>query len=63
MYNLTLYENCQLTGDAGYCFMWNKTVAGRGSQEIGSYLLMWLENLPEAEGIDDVRLYGDSYGG
>ena len=63
MYNLTLYESCQLTGDAGYSFMWEKTVAGRGSQEIGSYLWMWLENLPEAVGIDDGCLYSDSYDG
>ena len=33
------------TSDTGYYFMWNETVAGSGSEEIGSCLWKWLKNL------------------
>ena len=39
--------------------MWNEAVAESGSEETGSCLWKWLENL--CKEIDDVRLNSDSY--
>ena len=61
VYNLTVYESSKQGGNKGHCFMWNETIAGRGSQEIGSCLWKWMDGLPEE--IKDIRLYSDSCGG
>lgn len=61
VYNLTIYETRMGTSDTGHCLMWDETIAGRGSQEIGSCLWKWLETLPEDT--TDIRLYSDSCGG
>ena len=60
VYNLTVYETTK-NGSKAYCFMWNETIAGRGSQEIGSCLWKWIEGLSSE--IKDVRLYSDCCGG
>lgn len=60
VYNLTSFETTN-KGTKAYCMLWDKTIAGRGSEEIGSAFLKWMEDLP-AE-ISDVRLYSDCCGG
>jgi hypothetical protein len=50
-----------LRSKAGYCFMWDETVAKRGSCEIASCLWLWLKNLPQM--VERVTLYSDSCSG
>ena len=40
VYNLTIYEG---TSGEGHCFCWN---GKRGSNEVGSVLLHWIQTLP-----------------
>ena len=60
VYNLTIFETSD-KGVKAHCMLWDETIAGRGSEEIGSALLLWLERLPP--NITDVRLYSDCCSG
>lgn len=61
-FNLTLYETslCRETGKPSkrhMCFMWDETVAKRGSQEIGSCLFKYLKEL--APSTEEIVFYSD----
>ena len=57
--NLTVYGTSKHDNKT-YCFKWNETIAGRGSQEIGFSLWKWINGLLSE--IKDVRLCSDSCG-
>jgi len=57
-YNLTVFD---MRSKKGSCFMWDETVAKRGSCEIASCLWLWLQTLPET--VEKVTLYSDSCSG
>jgi hypothetical protein len=59
VYNLTVYN---LGTGSGNCFMWDETVAGRGSCEIGSCILSFLLTCSR-NGAREVTLYSDNCGG
>ena len=44
VYNFTLYES---PGARGVCYLWSEVDGHRGSDEIGSCLLSYLQSLPE----------------
>ena len=58
-YNLTVYS---LGTRRGFSYLWNECVANRGSSEIGSCVLKFLETI-SADGIKSVTLYSDNCGG
>ena len=60
VYNSTVYETHN-NKSRSICYMWDQTIAGRGSQEIGSCLLRYIDSLPSS--VKDVRLWSDSCGG
>ena len=60
VYNLTIFETSD-KGVKSQCMLRDETIAGRGSEEIGSALLLWLERLPP--NITDVRFYSDCCSG
>ena len=43
VYNLTIYEG---TSGEGHCFCWNELNGKRGSNEVGSMWLHWIQSLP-----------------
>jgi hypothetical protein len=57
LYNLTVYDGSQ----NGYCFLWPETDGKRGSNEIGSIIYKYLENLPKS--VKEVSLFSDSCSG
>ena len=58
-YNLTVYS---LGTRRGFSYLWNECVANRGSSEIGSCILKFLETI-SADGVKSVTLYSDNCGG
>jgi hypothetical protein len=56
-YNLTVFE----LESKGHCFMWDESVAKRGSCEIASSMWKWLKGLPPS--VVHVILYCDCCGG
>ena len=58
VYNLSIYEYPTLNG---HCYVWDEINGGRGSCEIGTVLLEYLQSLPKD--ITDVSLTSDSCGG
>ena len=59
MFNLSVYK--LVSGDAS-CFMWDETIAKRGSCEVASALMKYLK-LKASEGKTSVALYADNCGG
>lgn len=57
LYNFTIYE---CTGE-GYCYLWDETQGKKGSSEIGTCLLNYLESLPET--VHHVTSYSDTASG
>lgn len=57
-YNFTVFD---LRTKEGSCYMWDESVAKRGSSEIASCLWLWLEHLPAT--VKRVTLYSDSCSG
>lgn len=58
VYNLTIYEGF---GKNAYCFCWNELNGKRGSNEIGSILLMYIEKMPST--VTEISLFCDTCGG
>lgn len=58
-YNFTVFEQAQ-PNDA-HCFLWSEVDGKRGSNEIGSCLLQYLQSLPDMVG--EVSLFSDTCGG
>lgn len=48
--------------DTGYCYVWIKSEAGRGVQEVGSCLLLYINN-ELTVGTEDLTIWSDSGGG
>ena len=57
-YNLTCHD--QATNNS-QCFLWNETIAGRGSNEIASCLYKYIQSLPIE--VTTLNLYSDTCGG
>lgn len=57
-YNFCVFD--LLTGKS-HMFVWDETVASRGSQEIGSCLIKFIQNLPPT--VEKIIAYSDSCGG
>ncbi|CAI6355658.1 unnamed protein product [Macrosiphum euphorbiae] len=58
VFNFTIYEHHSANG---YCYVWDELNGGKGSTEIGTCLLQYLENLPET--VEHVVTYSDTCGG
>ena len=58
-FNLTVYS---LGTQEGYAYLWNESVANRGSNEIASCVLKFLETI-FSNGIKSVALYSDNCSG
>ena len=59
VYNFTIFE---LSSQLGYCHVWNKTLASRGSKEIASLLWLFISKKVES-GVTEICLYSDNCGG
>ena len=59
VYNLTIY-NAAPPNEA-FCYTWNETDGGRGSNEIGTCLLKWIRSLPT--NVTELSLFSDTCGG
>ncbi|XP_030747603.1 uncharacterized protein LOC115876055 isoform X2 [Sitophilus oryzae] len=55
--NFTIYDSMQ----NGVCFLWDETGGKKGSSEIGTCLLKYIQNLPRE--VKHVVLYADTCGG
>lgn len=60
VYNFTIYEDAKKSGN-GLCYLWEETDGNRGSVEIGSCLLKYLEALPIT--VKYVTMFSDTCGG
>lgn len=60
VYNFTIYEDAKQSGN-GYCYLWAETDGNRGSVEVGSCLMKYLESLPVT--VKEVVMYSDTCGG
>jgi len=58
-YNLTLYEAA--SPNKAFCYLWTELEGQRGSSEIGSALLKWINQLPK--NVNEVSLYSDTFSG
>ena len=58
VYNLCVY-NAAPAND-GFCYCWVEVEGGRGSNEIGTYLLQWTSALPTT--VTQISLYSDTCG-
>lgn len=58
VYNLTIYEG---DGKNAYCYSWNELNGKRGSNEVGSILLKYIEQLPSS--VTELSLFSDTCGG
>lgn len=58
-YNLSIYEAA--APNKAFCFTWTELNGQRGSCEIGSALLQWINKLPEA--VKEISLFSDTCGG
>lgn len=56
LYNFTVFDNCNRIA---WCYMWDETRAQRGSNEIGSSLLLFIEAMVK-QGKTEFRFYSDS---
>lgn len=56
LYDFTVFDNCSRIAN---CYMWDETRAKRGSNEIGSCLLLFIETMVK-EGKKEFRFYSDS---
>ena len=59
VYNLCVY-NAAPPND-GFCYCWVEVEGGRGSNEIGTCLLQWINALPPT--VTEISLYSDTCGG
>jgi hypothetical protein len=59
VYNFTIYE---LQTHNGHCFVWNESEGKRGSNEITSAMIKWLQEV-DHRGVKTVILYSDTCGG
>lgn len=59
VYNLTIYET--KSPNEAHCMLWMETDGKRGSNEIGTALKLWIENLPE--NIKELSLFSDTCSG
>jgi len=57
-YNFTVFKN---KSKEGICYFWNETIGRRGSNEIGSCLLLFLQNQENEN--KDIIFYADNCGG
>ncbi|KAJ8934545.1 hypothetical protein NQ314_013286 [Rhamnusium bicolor] len=58
-YNFTIYEAAPPNN--AFCYAWTEINGQRGSSEIGTALLKWIQNIPE--GIKEISLYSDTCSG
>jgi len=58
-YNFTIYEQAQ-PHDA-HCYLWSEVDGRRGSNEIGSCLLQYLQSLPKS--VEQISMFSDTCGG
>jgi len=58
-YNFTIYEQAE-PNDA-HCYLWSQVDGGRGSNEVGSCLLHYLQSLPTT--VEEVSMFSDTCGG
>lgn len=58
-YNLTLYEAA--LPNKAFCYLWTELEGQRGSSEIGSALLKWINQLPQ--NVNEISLYSDTCSG
>nr|CAI5845771.1 unnamed protein product [Callosobruchus analis] len=58
-YNFTIFN---LASSEGYCYMWYESIAKRGSSEIGSCLLRFIEHKVQ-QGTKQFSFYPDNYAG
>lgn len=59
VYNLAIYEAA--SPNTGYCFLWSEINGKRGSCEIGTALLHWIQQIPN--NIKEISLFSDTCGG
>ena len=59
VYNLCVYNAAPPNN--GFCYCWVEVEGGRGSNEIGTHLLEWINSLPHT--VTEVTLYSDTCGG
>lgn len=59
-YNLTFYD---LSTKDGFCYVWNENEGGRGSDEIGSILINFLNSLETFVNVKEVTFYCDCCSG
>lgn len=59
LYNFTVYS---MGNHKGSCYLYNETIGGKGSNEIGSYLWMFIKD-SVSKGVTDFHLFSDSCGG
>lgn len=59
LYNFTIYES--RSPNEAYCMLWSEVNGKRGSNEIGTALMQWINGLPE--GIKEISLFSDTCGG
>ena len=58
-YNFTVYE--QAEPNDGHCYLWSEVDGRRGSNEIGSCLLQYLQSLPNT--VQEISMFSDTCGG
>ena len=58
VYNFTIFETAS---HQGYCYLWDETQGGRGSNEIGSSLMHYMKSLPQT--VSYVSKFSDTCGG
>lgn len=59
VFNLTVYESA--IPNNAYCFTWNEINGKRGSSEIGTALLNWIQTLPKH--VKEISVFSDTCGG
>ena len=58
-YNVTIYEQGQPHN--AHCYLWSEVDGRRGSNEIGSCLLQYLQSLPQS--VQEISMFSDTCGG
>lgn len=59
MYNFTIYD---IGRSDGFCYVWTEDIGNKGSNEIASYLLDFIETMAK-KGATDFRFYSDNCAG
>lgn len=59
VYNFTIYD---IGNKQGYCYMWDESEGKRGSNDIGTCLLKFIESMKE-KGYKEFSFYSDNCGG